>query len=347
MSAPGKDELRTKALELGFDDCRFTTAAPPENAPHFKKWISDNHHGEMGYIERNGFKRIDPQQVLNNARSIITLAVSYHQDSAEKYQDQTQGLFARYSRYSDYHDVIAKPLKELSMWLDERAEPEHRSLWYTDTGPILEREMAQRAGLGFQGKHTNLISRKLGNWFFLSEILTQVEFPPDKSEKNHCGKCTSCITACPTQAIRAPFQLDARRCISYLTIELKGSIPVEYRRAIGKRIYGCDDCLAACPWNRFAQQASLMHEAHHPEFDQPDLIDLLSLDDEGFRKRFRGTPMKRTKRRGILRNVCIALGNTGNKDALPALETASRDSEPLIVEHALWAIDEINQRHHD
>jgi epoxyqueuosine reductase len=219
-----------------------------------------------------------------------------------------------------------------------------RSLWYVDTGPVLERDLAQRAGLGFAGKHTNLISRRLGNWFFLAEILTPLELEPDGPEKNRCGSCTRCITACPTQAITAPFQLDARRCISYLTIELKGAIPVELRPAIGNRIYGCDDCLAACPWNRFAQAGSLMRGHARADLAQPDLLALLALDDAAFKRRFAGTPMLRTKRRGLLRNVCVALGNVGDASALPALRQAATDPEPLIAEHAQWAIQQLELR---
>jgi epoxyqueuosine reductase len=219
-----------------------------------------------------------------------------------------------------------------------------RSLWYVDTGPLLERDFAQRAGLGFVGKHTNLISRKFGNWIFLCEIITTLELKPDAPEKNHCGKCSRCISACPTNAITAPFQLDARRCISYLTIELKGSIPVEFRKAIGNRIYGCDDCLAACPWNRFAREGKLMKAHARKDLVQPDLIELLQLDDVDFKSHFKDSPILRTKRRGLLRNICVALGNTGDKSALPALEKVARDSEPLISEHARWAISEIESR---
>ena len=216
-----------------------------------------------------------------------------------------------------------------------------RSLWYVDTGPVLERDFAQRAGLGFVGKHTNLISRRLGNWIFLAEILTTLELKPDASEQNHCGKCTRCITACPTNAITAPFELDARKCISYLTIELKGSIPVELRAAIGNRIYGCDDCLAACPWNRFARAGNLMKPHARKDLEQPDLIELLQLNEAGFKSRFAGTPILRTKRRGLLRNVCVALGNTGDDSAVPHLQKATADPEPLIAEHARWAIGQI------
>src|SRR5947207_11827832 len=200
-----------------------------------------------------------------------------------------------------------------------------RSLWYVDTGPLLERDLAQRAGLGFVGKHTNLISRQLGNWIFIAEIITTLELEPDAPEKNRCGPCTRCITACPTAAITAPFQLDARRCISYLTIELKGSIPVEWRAAVGNRIFGCDDCLAVCPWNRFAREGNLMKQHARPDLAEPDLVELLSLDEAGFKRKFAGTSMLRTKRRGLLRNVCVALGNTGDATALPALERAAND----------------------
>ena len=254
------------------------------------------------------------------------------------------GLVARYARFDDYHDILGKRLKLLTEFIDQLGGRETRSLWYVDTGPLLERDFAQRAGLGFAGKHTNLISRKFGNWIFLSEIITTLEFEPDTPEKNHCGSCTRCIEACPTSAITAPFQLDARRCISYLTIELKGTIPVELRPAIGHRIYGCDDCLAVCPWNRFAQEGKLMKAHARPELTEPDLIKLLQLDEVGFKSRFNGSPVLRTKRRGLLRNVCVALGNTGDASALPHLQKATEDFEPLIVEHARWAIEQIEAR---
>ncbi len=255
-----------------------------------------------------------------------------------------RGEIARYARYSDYHVVLGDKLRALTEFADQLGGPEARSLWYVDTGPFLERDLAQRAGLGFAGKHTNLISRRLGNWFFISEIVTTLELEPDAPERNHCGSCARCIAACPTQAITAPFELDARRCISYLTIELKGPIPVELRPAIGDRIYGCDDCLAVCPWNRFAKDASLMRPHARPEFSAPDLLELLSLDDAGFKKQFEGTPMLRTKRRGVLRNVCVALGNVGDETTLPALDRARGDKEPLIAEHAAWAIEQIERR---
>ena len=341
-----KSRIFQQAIELGFDACRFTSAQVPESAAHFERWIAEGRHGEMAWLARNADRRVDPRQVLPGARSVVALATSYSRDAGvlPKGSEDMTGEIARYARHDDYHDVLAEPLKRLAQFIDELGGAGTRSLWYVDTGPILERDLAQRAGLGFIGKHTNLIGRTLGNWFFLAEILTTLELEPDAPEKNRCGTCTRCITACPTEAIVAPFQLDARRCISYLTIELKGSIPVELRPAIGNRIYGCDDCLAACPWNKFAIEGRLMKQHARTDLAAPDLRQLLALDDTGFKQRFAGTPMLRTKRRGILRNVCVALGNVGDADALPALEKAGRDPEPLIAEHARWAIEQIEKR---
>ena len=342
-----KKAIRRRSRELGFDACHFATAAAPETARQFENWLAARLHGEMGYLERNAHKRVDPQQVLAGAKSIISLAVSYggnaDAESAEAAVGAT-GLIARYARHEDYHEVIGQRLKSLAEFVNEMGGAGARSLWYVDTGPFLERDLAQRAGLGFVGKHTNLISRRLGNWIFLCEIITTLEFAPDTPEKNHCGSCTRCIAACPTEAITAPFQLDARRCISYLTIELKGPIPVELRPAIGNRIYGCDDCLVVCPWNRFAKEGALMKEHARPDLAAPNLLELLALDDQGFKRRFAGTPMLRTKRRGMLRNVCVALGNVGGASALPVLERARQDPEPLIAEHAAWAIGRIEER---
>ena len=321
----------------------------------------------MAYLQRNAQKRVEPALVLSKARSIIALAVSYelqdrgvhaggssthsaNQPTAERKgplprgYDQFCGEIARYARFTDYHDVLGERLQRLTAFVNQFGGEGVRSLWYVDTGPFLERDLAQRAGLGFIGKHTNLISRKFGNWIFLAEIITTLELEPDAPEKNLCGSCTRCIAACPTRAIRAPFQLDARRCISYLTIELKGSIPIELRPAIGNRIYGCDDCLTVCPWNKFAQEGKLMKQHVRSEFAMPDLMELLTLDEWVFKRRFAGTPMLRTKRRGLLRNVCVALGNVGDAKALPVLERSANDIDPLISEHARWAIEQIRQR---
>jgi epoxyqueuosine reductase len=342
-----KEKIRQRALELGFDDCRFTSAGSPQSAGQFQNWLTENKNGEMTWIERNAEKRIEPQKVLSGAKTIVALAASYDiSNRKSQIANPKYGIIARYARFDDYHDVLGERLKLLTQFVNQLGD-ETRSLWYVDTGPILERDFAQRAGLGFVGKHTNLISRKLGNWIFLAEILTTLELEPDALEKNHCGKCSRCISACPTNAITAPFQLDARKCISYLTIELKGSIPVEFRKAIGDRIYGCDDCLAVCPWNKFAREGQLMKSHLRKDLEQPDLIGLLSLDEKQFKSRFAGSPILRTKRRGFLRNVCVALGNVGDVSALPHLEKASHDSEPLIAEHARWAIDEIQSRKDD
>jgi epoxyqueuosine reductase len=340
-----KSAIRQRAAELGFDDCRFTTAAPPASAEKFQGWLAQKNHGEMAWLERNAEKRVDPQKVLAGAKSVIALAASYDLPNLKfKTQNSKLGVVARYAQFADYHDVLAEKLKLLTTFVNEVGGAEARSLWYVDTGPMLERDFAQRAGLGFVGKHTNLISRRLGNWIFLAEILTTLEIEPDAPEKNHCGSCTRCLTACPTQAITAPFQLDARKCISYLTIELKGAIPVELRPLIGNRIYGCDDCLAVCPWNKFARAGRLMKPHFRADLREPDLLELLRLDDAGFKQKFAGSPILRTKRRGFLRNVCVALGNTGDETALSALRKATQDLEPLIAEHARWAIGEIESR---
>jgi len=355
-----KNAVRQRALELGFDACHFTTAESPDHASQFQDWLAQNQHGEMQYLARNAHKRVNPQEVLPGAKSIVALAVSYHRDECRMTNDEWKNpgagsnpirhssfvipTIARYARFKDYHDVLAERLKQLTEFLNGLGGEGTRSLWYVDTGPLLERDLAQRAGLGFVGKHTNLISRQLGNWIFLAEIITTLELEPDAPEKNRCGTCTRCISTCPTAAITAPFQLDARRCISYLTIELKGAIPLEFRSAIGNRIYGCDDCLAACPWNKFAREGKLMKEHARNDLTTPDLLELLSLDNAGFKARFVGTPILRTKRRGLLRNVCVALGNIGDRTALPALQKAAEDPEPLVAEHAQWAIEQIQAR---
>jgi epoxyqueuosine reductase len=342
-----KEAIRRFARELGFDDCGFTSAAAPESALRLNEWLARGEHGQMRWLQKNADKRTDPQRVLPGAKSIVALSISYaHTDPETTGSSGGSGLgiVARYARHRDYHHVLRKPLEALSNFISRLGGAGTRSLWYVDTGPVLERDVSQRAGLGFIGKHTNLVSRTLGNWNLLAEILTTLELEPDEPEKNRCGSCTRCIAACPTGAIKAAFRLDARLCISYLTIELKGPIPAELRPAIGNRIYGCDDCLAACPWNRFAREGRLMKVAARGDLAQPDLVQLLLLDEREFNRRFAGTPMLRTKRRGLLRNVCVALGNTGAQSSLPALQKAANDPEPLIAEHAYWAIQRIRAR---
>jgi epoxyqueuosine reductase len=349
-----KDAIRQRALELGFDGCRFTTAEPPASAGQFQHWLNARQHGGMAYLERNAPKRINPQLVLPGARSVICLAASYGEvrstESAVQSPDLTpprsalltahHGLIARYARFNDYHDVLDERLKSLTGFVNQRGA-QVRSLWYVDTGPVLERDLAQRAGIGFIGKHTNVISRKLGNWIFLAEILTTLELSPDEPEKNRCGTCARCLAACPTRAITAPFQLDARLCISYLTIELKGPIPLELRPAIGNHLFGCDDCLAVCPWNRFAREGQLMKAHAKPDLGTPDLLELLALDAAGFKRRFAGTPMLRAKRQGLLRNTCVALGNVGDESALPSLQKIVGGPDATLAEHARWAIEQI------
>jgi epoxyqueuosine reductase len=340
-----KAAIRQRAAELGFDDCRFTSAAAPASAEQFRRWLAEQQYGEMGWLERTVEKRADPQKVLPGVRTVIVLAASYETaDPEPQPAKRPAGIVARYARFADYHDVLGGRLKTLTEFVNQLGGEGTRSLWYVDTGPLLERDLAQRAGLGFVGKHTNVISRRLGNWLFLAEILTTLELEPDAPETNHCGKCVRCLNACPTHAITAPFQLDARKCISYLTIELKGAIPAALRPAIGSRIFGCDDCLAACPWNKFARAGRLMQAHGRADLREPDLLELLRLDEAGFKTRFAGTPLLRTKRRGLLRNVCVALGNVGDASALPLLEQAARDPEPLIAEHAQWALDQITAR---
>jgi epoxyqueuosine reductase len=302
----------------------------------------------MGYLSRNVRKRVAPQQVLPAAKTIVALAASYHLAEPNSGNGRSNnGIVARYARYRDYHHVLGERLKRLSEFISRVGGQDVRSLWYVDTGPFLERDLAQRAGVGFIGKHTNLISRQFGNWMLLSEIVTTLELEPDAPEQNRCGSCIRCIAACPTEAIRGPFQLDARLCISYLTIELRGPIPLELRPLVGDRVFGCDDCLAVCPWNRFAREGALMKSQARPELAQVDLEELLSLDEAEFRRRFAGTPIMRSKRSGLLRNACVALGNTGEEAALPALQKAATGADELVAEHAAWAIEQIKAREKD
>lgn len=344
-----EEYIRQTALDQGFDLCRITHAGTPDSWPAYQAWIDAGMHGKMEYLARHSEKKADLSKVLPQVKSVITLAVSYLQgdsgvDGIGEGQVRAKGTVARYARSEDYHDVLKPALVRLVEAIQAMVGPDEKHLYYMDTGPVMERDLAQRSGLGFVGKHTSLISRDLGNWFFLGEILTTLDLKPDEPEKNRCGTCTRCLHACPTDAILEPFKLDARRCISYLTIELKGAIPEELRPAIGDRIFGCDDCLAVCPWNRFAREGKLMRSARRGDLEQLDLVAMLAMDAGQFKKTFQGTPMMRSKRRGLLRNVCVALGNVGDEQALPSLEKALLDPEPLIAEHAQWAIDQILKR---
>jgi len=357
-----KAELVARALALGFDACRVARCEPPPHAAEFGRWLTEGNAGEMAWLERNKERRMDPGQVLPGARSVIVLGMNYWQgeensnippqagEPNNRNRQRTispsaeskipSGRFARYAWGDDYHDLIETRLRQLEEWLAGHGGTQKG---YVDTGPVLERDFAALAGAGWHGKSTMLISQELGTWFFLAEILTTLEFPADEAARDRCGSCTRCITACPTGAIDAPHHLDARRCISYLTIELKGAIPEELRPLIGDRIYGCDDCLTACPWNRFAR-ASRETAFSAREATRMSLVELLGLGEEEFRRVFRKSPVKRIKRRGLLRNVCVALGNTGMPEDVPALEAAARDCEPLVREHAQWAIARIGLR---
>jgi epoxyqueuosine reductase len=328
--------IKAQARALGFDLVGIASAQPPQHATEFQEWLASDFHGEMGYMAKNADKRIEPLKVLPDARSVVVVGLNYNTESPP-----TTARIARYAQGTrDYHDVMSEKLKRLSEIIIETGGPGTRALSYVDTGPILERDLAQRAGIGFIGKHTNVISRRLGNWILLAEILTNLELEADEPEGEYCGTCHRCIDACPTRAIVAPYQLDARLCISYLTIELKGSIPIELRPLIGDHVFGCDDCLDVCPWNRFAK-LSAVREFQHREM--PPLIDFLSWDEQKFREFFRGTPIFRIKRRGFLRNVCVVLGNIGDASALPALRQALDDTEPLVREHAAWAMEQIKR----
>ncbi len=344
-----KDQIKDEALSLGFSDCRITSAAPPEeiHKEAFGIWLDQGMHGEMKWIEKGAEKRLMPQKILPEAKSAIVLALNYSNETGypkgKNVTASNAAVIARYAQASDYHDFIGDRLKSLSQFVDQLTGVESRSLWYVDTGPILERCFAQRAGIGFAGKHTNLISRNFGNWFFIAEILTQAEMHPDEAEKNRCGKCEACLNACPTGALPKPFVLDSRKCISYLTIEHKGSIPLDLRPKIGQRVFGCDDCLSVCPWNKFAKQASELQKFSREDFKNSTLSEWLSLSDQAFRKKTRGTPLFRTKRSRFLRNVCVAMGNSGDKSHIPDLMKAKLDEDSLISEHAAWAIDQLEK----
>jgi len=292
----------------------------------------------MAWLERNADRRTDPQRVLPGAKSVVVLAMNYWQGEAEP--KGAMNRIARYAWNDDYHDFIAPKLHQIDEFLQQYGGVQRG---YADTGPVLERDFGALSGAGWHGKSTMLIHPKLGALFFLAEVLTTLDLSPDEPLSNRCGHCTRCLDACPTGAIPAPHRLDARRCIAYLTIENKGSIPEALRSLIGGRIYGCDACAAACPWNRFAQASQEAAFAARPAV-QLGLRELLTLDDAKFRELFRGSPIARIKRRGLLRNVCVALGNTGTQSDLAALERAAADPEPLIAEHARWALERIAAR---
>ena len=340
--------IKEQGYALGFELVGIAPADPPITGEAYLQWVERGYAGEMHYLARPDrvARRLDPSRIVPNARSVIVVGKNYftRQLPPEILNDPSRGVIASYAWGLDYHDVMLPRLRELQAFVARELGREVHARVYVDTGPVLEREYAVRAGLGFFGKNTMLIHPRWGTWLFLGEILVDVELEYDTPDtRGTCGACTRCLVACPTDAFVAPYVLDARRCISYLTIELKGPIPQPLRPLMGNRIFGCDICNEVCPWNkRFARPTA--DPAFQPNLDRvaPPLLELIALDDAAFRQRFRGSPVKRAKRRGLLRNVAVALGNWGDPVAVPALTRALHDPEPLIRGHAAWALGRID-----
>lgn len=334
-----KDTLQTEASRLGFDLCRVAAAGPAPHAADLEEWLRRGYHGAMEWMARTASLRSDPRRILPGARSVIVLATNYYRGKTTS--GRGVGKIARYAHGNDYHTVLGSRMESLDAFLIG-AGGEQRC--FVDGGPVLERDWAAAAGLSWHGKSTMGIHPQLGTWFFISVILTTLELEPDSPLPDRCGRCTRCIDACPTNAIKAPYTLDARRCISYLTIENRGPIPEEFREAIGARIFGCDDCLEVCPWNRFARASREAKFAPAPGVLETPMREFLSLDDTAFKALFANSPILRAKRRGFLRNVCVGLGNEGKEEDLPALRQACQDSDGLVSEHARWAVSRITAR---
>ncbi|HEY1606314.1 MAG TPA: tRNA epoxyqueuosine(34) reductase QueG [Allosphingosinicella sp.] len=336
-----RERLREKAEELGF--CAFGIAradAAPLAGARLREWLASGAHGDMLWMEETAGRRASPAGLWPEVRSVIALGMSYAPaaDPLALADRPEIGRISVYAQGADYHDLIKKALKALARWLVQEAPCDLKV--FVDTAPVMEKPLAEAAGLGWQGKHTNLVSRRDGSWLFLGAIYTTLELDPSPApHPAHCGSCAACLAACPTDAFPAPFRLDARRCISYLTIEHKGPIPEEFRAAIGNRIYGCDDCLAVCPWNRFAD-AARANQAFLPraELAAPALADLLALDDAAFRTIFAGSPIKRIGRNRMVRNAAIAAGNSGRSELVPVLERLTRDEDAVVAEAAEWAL---------
>jgi epoxyqueuosine reductase len=335
-----RQKLEEKAAELGFAAVGVVRAdAAPRTAERLRAWLADGAHGEMIWMEETAARRGSPAALWPEVRSVISLGMSYAPaaDPLALAAEPDRGRISVYAQGADYHDVVKKALKALARWLVAEAGCDLKV--FVDTAPVMEKPLAEAAGLGWQGKHTNLVSRRDGSWLFLGAIYTTLELEEQPAPHPvHCGSCSACLDACPTNAFPAPFRLDARRCISYLTIEHKGPIPEEFREAIGNRIYGCDDCLAACPWNRFAD-AARRNQAFLPraELTAPSLADLLALDDASFRQVFAGSPIKRIGRSRMVRNAAIAAGNSGRAELVPILDQLSRDEDAVVAEAAQWA----------
>ncbi|MEM6305888.1 MAG: tRNA epoxyqueuosine(34) reductase QueG [Pseudomonadota bacterium] len=341
-SAQARDDLKSRlqrqAREIGFSACRITRPdAVPHVAERLAAFVEKGYNGQMAWMAERMHWRGDPAALWPDARSVIMLAESYapEHDPRDVLARRDRGAVSVYAQGRDYHDVVKKRLKRLARWLI--AEQDCEVKVFVDTAPVPEKALGEAAGLGWQGKHTNLLSRDWGNWAFLGSVFTTLELAPDAAQPDLCGSCTACQDACPTQAFPAPYQLDARRCISYLTIEHKGPVPEEFRDKLGNRIYGCDDCLAACPWNKFAVSASDMR--YHAKDPEPPLLeDLAQLDDAGFRARFSGSPIKRIGRDRFVRNVLYAIGNSGAPALKPAAQALLADPDAAVADAARWAL---------
>jgi epoxyqueuosine reductase len=347
MSDAIREAIRNKALASGFDAVGFCEARLDSEArAALGEFIARGYHGDMGWLSATATRRGDPQALWPEARSVVVLGVNYTpEDDPMALADTPEcGVISVYARGRDYHDTLKRRLKALAHWIEERWPGAMRI--FVDTAPVMEKPLTQRAGLGWQGKHTNLVSRQFGSWLFLGEIFLSLDLDPDSLEQDHCGSCHRCLDACPTAAFPVPYQLDARRCISYLTIEHKGMIPVELRPAIGNRIYGCDDCLAACPWNKFARAAREPDFLPRAELTAPRLAELAALDDTAFRKLFAGSPIKRTGRDRFVRNVLIAIGNAspGDSQLIAAARRCLDDHSALVRAAAVWAFSRLSPR---
>jgi len=340
MSVEIREAIRNQALAMGFDAVGFAAAHLAERArADLREYLDRGHHGDMGWMADTAARRSDPQTLWAEARTVVVLGVNYGSDDDPRPAagDPERGVISVYARGLDYHDTIKKRLKALARWIAARWPGELKV--FVDTAPVMEKPLAQQAGLGWQGKHTNLVSREFGSWLFLGEIYLSLALDPDPAETDHCGACRRCLDACPTAAFPAPYRLDARRCISYLTIEHKGPIPHELRPLIGNRIYGCDDCLAVCPWNKFARATHEPDFLPRAELTAPRLAELAGLDDAAFRALFAGTAVKRIGRDRFLRNVLIAIGNgvPGDPELMAAAEARLDDRSPLVRSTAAWA----------
>lgn len=334
--------IRERAAALGFDACRFASASAPwsagERLAHF---VEAGRHGDMGWMETTLERRAHPTAMWDGARTAIVLGLNYgpKTDPLPEMADRSAGYVSVYARGDDYHEVIKGRLKTLAGQVAARTGEEVKV--FVDTAPLMEKPLAQRAGLGWQGKHTNLLSRTHGNWLFLGVILSAAELEPDPPEGEHCGTCTACLDVCPTRAFPAPFQLDARRCLSYLTIEFAGPWPEEFRAATGSRIYGCDDCLAVCPWNKFAAASNEARVQAREALVSPRLADLAELDDAAFRTLFSKSPVKRIGRDRFIRNVLYAIGNSADPELIPTAERLLEDPDPVVRDAAEWAVQRL------